>query len=76
MPYQVIAEVPLGVHDNLPRRAQEIFLNAYIHAWEEHKISGGRREVESRSATAREAAWVAVEREYMKNVFTGEWERK
>jgi cation transport regulator len=76
MPYQVIAEVPRGVHDNLPRRAQEIFLDAYIHAWEEYKNSGGRREVESRSGTARRVAWAAVEREYLKNEFTGDWERK
>ena len=38
MPYRSIADLPSGIHDHLPPHAQEIFLEAFNHAWEEYAI--------------------------------------
>jgi cation transport regulator len=36
MPYDTVTELPKGVKDNLPKHAQEIYMEAYDHAWEEY----------------------------------------
>ena len=36
MPYRSIADLPPGIRERLPPHAQEIFLQAFNHAWEEY----------------------------------------
>ena len=43
MPYDAIAELPKGVKDNLPKHVQEIYMEAYNHAWEEYQPRRGTR---------------------------------
>jgi cation transport regulator len=66
MPYDAIAELPKGVKDNLPKHAQEIYLEAYNHAWEEYNHEEER---------ARRVAWGAVKKSYEKDESSGEWKK-
>jgi cation transport regulator ChaB len=36
MPYRSIADLPPRIREHLPPHAQEIFLEAFNHAWEEY----------------------------------------
>ena len=48
------------------RMAQEIFLQAFNHAWEEYASSSTRYAGSSREETAMRVAWAAVKRKYVK----------
>ena len=68
MPYDEIAELPNGVKENLLKHAQEIYMEAYNHAWEEYH---------QEEECARLIAWGAVKESYeKKNEETGEWKKK
>lgn len=64
MPYQTVNELPGTVREHLPRHAQEIYREAFNHAWEEY----GHDE-----ARAHRVAWGAVKRVYEKDESTGGW---
>ncbi len=66
MPYQKINDLPDRVTAHLPQHAQEIFLAAFNHAFEEYHHDEER---------AFRVAWSAVERDYEKGE-DGEWQRK
>ena len=66
MPYKNITELPPNLQILLPKHAQEIFMEAFNHAWEEYKDPGKRRGSASREETSRKVAWAAVKREYEK----------
>ena len=36
MPYASVADLPPRIREHLPLHAQEIFLEAFNHAWEEY----------------------------------------
>jgi len=55
MPYQTNAELPSSVKDHLPAHAQDIFREAFNHAYQEY----GHDE-----SQAFRVAWAAVEHEY------------
>jgi cation transport regulator len=76
MPYRDISELPIGVINNLPQHAREIYMSAYNNAWEEYKNPGDRRGNASREETASRVAWAAVKKEYFKDPETGEWVKK
>jgi cation transport regulator len=57
MPYASNDELPPAVADHLPPHAQDIFREAFNHAWAAH---GGAEE------TAFRIAWAAVKRSYHK----------
>jgi cation transport regulator len=57
MPYTSNDELPPAVANHLPPRAQDIFREAFNHAWQQH----GGDEV-----TAFRIAWTAVKRSYRK----------
>lgn len=63
MPYLVNAELPPGVQRALPPHAQDIYREAFNHAWSEY---GGEE------ARAHRVAWAAVKRRYVKG--DGQWE--
>jgi len=57
MPYASNDDLPPSVRDHLPAHAQDIFREAFNHAWQSH--SGDE-------ATAFRIAWAAVKRGYRK----------
>lgn len=75
MPYHSIDELPKGVRDNLPEKAQEIFLQAYNHAFEEYKNPSSRKGNVSREEVSHKVAWAAVKKSYQKNK-NGIWVKK
>lgn len=66
MPYQSLSQLPHAVRDNLPKHAQEIYKEAFNHAWDEYADEDKRRGDESREETARKVAWSAVKHGYAK----------
>ncbi len=61
MPYADIADLPSPVRHHLPRHAQEIYLSAFNHAWEEYAARPDRETLSHR------VAWAAVKRKYTKS---------
>lgn len=66
MPYDSISELPASVRAHLPPHAQEIYVRAFNHAWEEYADPARRRGGASREATAHRVAWAAVKGSYEK----------
>ncbi|MDO1527910.1 putative cation transport regulator ChaB [Fulvimonas sp. R45] len=66
MPYRNINELPASVRDNLPKHAQDIYKEAFNHAWDEYADADKRRGDESREETAHKVAWSAVKKDYAK----------
>ena len=60
MPYNRITELPDSVKDHLPKDAQQIYKEAFNHAWEEYANR------DDREATAHKVAWAAVKKKYVK----------
>jgi cation transport regulator len=60
MPYQMIEDLPVPVRRHLPEHAQEIYRNAFNHAWESYATASNREEI------AHRVAWAAVKRRYRK----------
>ena len=65
MPYVRNADLPSGVRNHLPAHAQNIYREAFNHAFAAH--SGDPRQEEA----AHRIAWAAVERRYAKE--SGLW---
>ena len=66
MPYDKISELPDLVTENLPKRAQGIFLAAYTNAWDEYADPKRRRGDADREETSMKVAWSAVKQSYEK----------
>jgi len=67
MPYPTNRDLPLSVRAHLPDHAQDIYREAFNHAFAAHSGEAGREE------RAHRIAWAAVKRSYVK---TGEsWVR-
>jgi cation transport regulator len=62
MPYAGNNELPLRVRAHLPSHAQDIFREAFNHAWSRY----GEREPARREEIAHRVAWAAVKRQYRK----------
>ena len=60
MPYQTNSELPLSVRSHLPNHAQDIYREAFNHAYAAH--AGEDRQEEA----AHRIAWAAVKRSYVK----------
>ncbi len=71
MPYEKNSQLPGGVKDNLPGKAQDIYRKAYNSAWEGYSDPEDRRGDASREETAHRIAWAAVKRQYDKQ--DGRW---
>lgn len=76
MPYEKLSELPLGVRNNLPKAAQEIYRKAYNNAWEQYADPRKRHLGGSREETANRVAWSAVKRVYKKDEKSGKWKKK
>lgn len=66
MPYDTVADLPDSVRDNLPKHAQEIYLEAYNSAWDQYRSPADRRGGDSREQVAHKVAWSAVKQSYEK----------
>ena len=60
MPYKSIIDLPEPVQAHLPGHAQEIYLQAFNHAWEEYA------QRDDREVVAHKVAWSAVKKQYVK----------
>ncbi|MCL4384277.1 ChaB family protein [Patescibacteria group bacterium] len=73
MPYQNNNDLPDRVKNFLPSHAQDIYREAFNHAWDEYREGGqGSR---SREETAHAVAWSAVENKFHKDSH-GNWVEK
>jgi cation transport regulator len=66
-----IADLPPGIREYLPPHAQEIFVEAFNHAWEEYASPKKRYAGSSQEETATRVAWAAVKRSYVKAAAAG-----
>jgi cation transport regulator len=75
MPYKSLSQLPDGVKDNLPKGAQEIYMEAYNSAHKQYKDPDDRRDKASLEETAAKVAWAAVKKKYEKSD-DGRWRLK
>ncbi|QKJ86963.1 Putative cation transport regulator ChaB [Paramixta manurensis] len=66
MPYQSKNALPDSVKNVLPAHAQEIYQQAFNHAWDEYQEKKDRRGNESREEVSHKVAWSAVKSKYEK----------
>lgn len=74
MPYSSHAELPDSVRNVLPAHGQEIYQQAFNHAWDQYKSAQARRGNESREEVAHKVAWAAVKNQYHKGD-DGKWHK-
>jgi cation transport regulator len=65
MPYATNADLPASVRAVLPRRVQDIYREAFNHAWREYWVD---------ESVAHRIAWSTVKRSYHRDA-TGNWVR-
>jgi len=76
MPYKKTSDLPGSVKDNLPKHAQEIYMEAFNSAWDEYDQPQERRGDATREETAHKVAWAAVKKKYAKDEKSGDWKPK
>jgi len=76
MPYQRIEDLPDSVRNHLPAHAQEIYREAFNHAYEEYTDPSKRRGTSTLEEVAHRVAWAAVKNEFEKDEKTGIWKKK
>lgn len=69
MPYRSNADLPPSVRGHLPIHAQDIYREAFNHAWTRYASEGERRD-----EIAHRIAWAAVKKSYRK--LGGVWVEK
>lgn len=72
MPYPTRDALPDSVRHVLPPHAQDIYREAFNHAYKKYAEANDRRGDDSREQTAHRVAWAAVKRCYEKGV-NGNW---
>ena len=73
MPYKYLKDLPESVRDNLPKHAQEIYMEAFNNAWDQYDQPEERRGDATREETAHRVAWSTVKRKYEKEEKSGKW---
>jgi cation transport regulator len=66
MPYPTNGSLPASVRLHLPPRAQDIYREAFNHAWTSHALEPRQEEI------AHRIAWAAVKRQFEKGR-DGQW---
>lgn len=66
MPYKTNKDLPENVSKVLASHAQDIYREAFNHAWEQYANPQERRNDTSREETAHKVAWAAVKHIYEK----------
>lgn len=64
MPYNSNKDLPERVTNHLPEHAQDIYREAYNHAWDEYQDPKKRHGHESLEEVAHKVAWAAVKKKY------------
>ena len=67
MPYQHRQDLPQSVQAHLPKHAQEIYLAAFNHAWQEYQNPEDRQGDDTLEEVAHKVAWAAVKKKYKKS---------
>lgn len=75
MPYRNCEDLPQSVKRVLPPHAQDIYKEAYNHAWNEYRDPQSRHNNESREEVSHRVAWAAVKHQYAKGD-NGFWHKK
>ncbi len=75
MPYSRKTELPRGVQNVLPKKAQEIFSESYNNAEKQYREKEKRRGNVSLEEVASKVAWSAVKKKYKKGE-DGKWHPK
>lgn len=60
MPYASNDKLPPAIRSHLPARAQDLYREAFNHAWVTYALSARREEI------AHRVAWAAVKRQFHK----------
>jgi len=76
MPYKNNSDLPESVKNVLPDHAQDIYREAFNHAYEEYEDPGKRRDGSSDEEVSHKVAWSAVKNKYEKNAESGKWQLK
>lgn len=71
MDYKKLEDLPQKIRYDLPKRAQKIFLKAYIENWE--KYSDIKEKNMPQKSFAELKAWLEVEKKYSRNPVSGTW---
>ncbi len=66
MPYKSNQDLPDSVTNNLPSHAQDIYREAFNHAYKEYKDPSKRKSYGSHEETAHKVAWATVKKKYTK----------
>ncbi|TKI05596.1 putative cation transport regulator ChaB [Martelella alba] len=66
MPFKANEDLPERVSRVLPKHAQDIYREAFNHAWQQYQDPSDRRGDETREETAHKVAWSAVKQKYHK----------
>lgn len=66
MPYSTREDLPESVRHVLPAHAQDIYKEAFNHAWDEYKDPVDRKKGGTREEAAHRVAWAAVKHKYEK----------
>ena len=66
MPYKTNKDLPKNVTHMLPAHGQDIYREAFNHAWQEYANPAERRDDASQEETAHKVAWSAVKKKYEK----------
>lgn len=74
MSYEKKSDLPETLRDTIPEPAQEIYIEAYAHAYDEYEEEMGGDA--GQEAVAHRNAMHAVKREYVHDSETGRWHRK
>jgi len=74
MPYKANSDLPERVRNSLPSHGQDIYREAFNHAWTEYKNPAQRRTSDDRETVAHKVAWAAVKKRYRK--VGDHWEAK
>lgn len=74
MPYNTNNDLPKNVTQVLPAHAQDVYREAFNHAWQEYMRPEKRRDDASLEETAHKVAWSAVKKKYKKTGDT--WTKK
>jgi cation transport regulator len=74
MPYTHLSDLPEKVKHSLPKHAQEIYLAAFNHAWDQYKDPRDRYGDDDLETVAHKIAWSAVKKSYEK--CDGKWLKK
>lgn len=75
MPFPTVATLPPTLRKILPKHAQDIYKEAFSHAYDQYKNPDDRRGDEGREEVAHKVAWSAVKRVYQRGT-DGNWHLK